>query len=93
MPRPTKTAAAQSTKSQPVPREVREAVLLRLEPEQQRYLEDDCDTAGFEFAFKGRFLYIAQRKTSFWGGRAQTTPLCRLQYTGDVEQWDLQIFM
>jgi hypothetical protein len=74
-----------------IPREVRDAVLLRLEQEGQRYINSG-DAVDFDGVFRGRFLYIAARQRHAHGGHVTVVPLCRLEYTGDLERWRFQIF-
>ena len=53
-----------------IPREVREAVLRRLEPEQARYLESGAAVC-FDFTFRGGYLYLAARQPAgLFGGPA-----------------------
>src|SRR5439155_21492117 len=76
-----------------IPGAVREAVLARLEPEQQRYIASGA-TSGFELEWRGRYLHIDSRAPSDpWGGRRRgASPLCRLRYTGDADEWGLEIY-
>ena len=76
-----------------VPRAAQEQTLLRLEPEQRRYV--DMGTAvGFDFSFKGEYLYISARQEGGgWHSDIVNSPLCRLRFTGDHERWSFEIFM
>jgi hypothetical protein len=78
--------------ARPIPREVREAVLARLEPEQRRYVESG-DVASFAFSFRGGYLYVASRSPAGpWGGARTPQPMCRLRYTGDIENWAFELW-
>ncbi|MBI4705071.1 MAG: hypothetical protein HY744_28525 [Deltaproteobacteria bacterium] len=75
-----------------IPKEVREAVLCRLEPEQRRYLVSG-EATSFELTFRDDLLYVAARRPSGpFGERRRASPLCRLRYTGNTEQWRLEIY-
>jgi len=76
-----------------VPREVREQTLLRLEREQQRYVDMGA-AVGFDIVFKREYLYISAREMrDGWHGGMVNSPLCRLRFTGDIERWSFEIFM
>jgi len=74
-----------------IPREVREAVLARLEPEQRRYIDSGA-ASGFAFEWKGDYLYVGSRDSGFRGGQRHLSPLCRLRFTGDIERWGFEIY-
>ena len=79
--------------SKSVPRAVKEQTLLRLEPEQRRYVDMGV-AVGFDSSFKGEYLYISARQVrSGWGRDIVNSPLCRLRFTGDHECWSFEIFM
>jgi hypothetical protein len=68
-------------------------VLLRLEPEQRRYLRAGVAQA-FEFTFKGEYLYMGARSRRGWlSPTIASSPLCRLRYTGDTELWQMEMYL
>ncbi len=75
-----------------IPGGVREVVLARIEPEQQRYIASGA-ASGFAFEWKGEYLYIGSREgADFRGGQRRLSPLCRLRFTGDPERWGFEIY-
>src|SRR5437773_2176308 len=59
-----------------IPNVVREVVLARLEREQRRYVASGA-TSGFEFEWKGPYLYINSRapRNPWGGGGRRASPL------------------
>ena len=81
-----------STPPKVVPRPVREETLRGLEPEQQRYVAAGA-ALSFDYAFRGRYLYISARQKGFGGGGGlNIVPLCRLRYEGHPKKWGFEIY-
>ena len=71
-------------KSEGIPKDVKEKVEQIIEAFNQRKLRrDDC---YYQARFKGKYLYLDRCDYG------NVSPICRLTYTGNINDWELAIF-
>lgn len=68
-----------------IPEDVKEAVIQRV------ITFNKARKSGFQVEFKGKFCYLSKVHTTFWG-KAVETKLGRLTWTGDIDEWDFDVF-
>ncbi|MBN2292439.1 MAG: hypothetical protein JXM70_08445 [Pirellulales bacterium] len=67
-----------------IPKEVQEQVRSIVDGFNRDEL-GDCDIT-YSFRFKGKYLYLDRDDYGTKG------PICRLEYTGDMEDWEFSIY-
>lgn len=68
-----------------IPSEVKaqaDAIVARFNAEHLR----DQPWAHYVTSYRGMYLYLGRQ------GGGETTPICRLTYTGDMQQWESTIY-
>lgn len=64
-----------------IPDDIREQVREKIEEFNKMMRSSYVST------FKGQYLYLG--RVGFWG---KVGPICRLEYTGDINNWDFAIY-
>ena len=78
----------------PIPEEVKDEVLKRLRRHVQKKYIGRYRVADVVAQFRGRYLYIdwVKERWGFRFGKSHPSKLCRLEYTGNINDWGFVIY-
>lgn len=66
--------------------EVKKEVIKIIDDFNNEYFDEDVKVLFYLAEFKGKFLYLKRHEYG------TTSPVVRLEYTGDMKDWDFAIF-